>query len=178
MQQHQTPISAARMKRRCKSRGAPSGGSSASTRRLALTSLLACCGLCGAFLPPPVVVNTSRQPASASSTRPSPSARVGRRSRQLSRSGGLATANNVVRMQGSTDDELQLAVRSLAAQVEDLTAVVRQLTGEQPSSSGAVATTSATQNINGAAVGKGGPAVPGVPAGKAASKGGSGELVR
>lgn len=87
-------------------------------------------------------------------------------------------------MQQQDNDELQVAVRTLAAQVEDLTAMVRQLAVDQPG--GVVATATvvagaeispllpATQNLNGAAVGNGAA----VPVVKAAKGGGSGELVR
>lgn len=78
--------------------------------------------------------------------------------------------------QAGNDDELQVAVRTLAAQVEDLTALVRQLVAEPAGTGvGNVAAASASQNINGADVG-GGVAVPVVPT--KASKGGSAQLVK
>lgn len=64
-----------------------------------------------------------------------------------------------------SDEELQVAVRTLAAQVEDLTAMVRRLAEETGvGAGGAEAAPSATShNINGSAIGNGA-GVPGVTA--------------
>lgn len=135
-------------------------------------ALLAYCGLCGAFLPPPPIATTLGQHRT-SSVASSPT-RSGRRSRG-------STNTGAVRMQQQDNDELQVAVRTLAAQVEDLTAMVKMLAEEQPGGAAVVvggadssSLPPATQNLNGAAVGSGAA----VPVVKAAKGGGSGELVR
>lgn len=132
---------------------------------VALAFALAYCGLCGAFLPPLAVTTLNRRMPSPWSAR-GQSERIPRRS--------AATA---VRMtQEPTDDELQLAVRQLAAQVEDLKAIVLQLaeSGGVGAGSAAAGASSQAQNINGATVDSSA-AVPAPPA--KAAKGASAPLV-
>lgn len=116
-----------------------------STRRLALACALAYCSLCGAFLPPPIVGTFDRRTVSSTSA-------CGRQARLSS---GSATSAARMQQQHGGDDDLQVAVRNLAAQVEDLTAIVRQLATESPPAGVDGADSSSTQNINGAAVGNG-----------------------
>lgn len=141
------------------------------TRRrwLGCSSVLLGCGLCGAFLPPPAargpVLNRNHR-AVASLSNP---LRRGARSR-------IAGTNVACRMQQEGgEDELQLAVKTLAAQVQDLTAMVKQLADDTT-----VATGGASKLINGAAV-ENNAAVPiaptTVPEGKGKSAGPT-ELVR
>ena len=56
-------------------------------------------------------------------------------------------ATRIIRMQGN-DDELQTAVRTLASQVEDLTAIVKQLVTDTGTGGGG--SLSSSHNINGA----------------------------
>lgn len=79
--------------------------------------------------------------------------------------------------QEPSDDELQLAVRQLAAQVEDLKAIVLQLaeSGGVGVGSADAGASSQARNINGATVDSSSAAVP-VPPAKAA-KGASAPLV-
>lgn len=106
--------------------------------------LLSACGLCGAFLLPhatqaPVVrhrhrILSARYPLQHSVRYP------------VVHGGSKA----LCRMQVGGDDELQLAVQNLAAQVEDLTAMVKQLADETMATAGKAGAPS--QSINGAAV--------------------------
>lgn len=78
-----------------------------------------------------------------------------------------------MQQQPGSDQELQVAVSKLAGQVEELTAMVAQLAGEQ------VASKSNAKGINGAVL-DGGAALPGAPAEtpKSGAKSGSKPLVR
>lgn len=111
---------------------------------VALAFALAYCGTCGAFLPP-LAASTLNRGMSLSPSVGGHWERIPHRS--------AATA---VRMaQESSDEELQLAVRQLAAQVEDLRAIVLQLAepgGVGAGSLDAGAATSQAQTINGATV--------------------------
>lgn len=133
---------------------------------IALGFALAYCRLCGAFLPPPAVSTLNRDISSPRSV-----------AGQWERIPRRGTATAIRMTQESGDEELQLAVRQLAAQVEDLRAIVMQLAepaGVQTGSVGA-ATSSQGQNINGAAVDSSA-AIPVLPAKPA--KGAAAPLVR
>lgn len=107
-------------------------------RPLAAASILLACGLGGAFLAPTPTLTTT-------SCRIPPSSPVCERwSRQAS-----GPVVSTIRMQAS-DDDLQTAVKTLASQVEDLTAMVKQLVTEPVPGGGEQHSTS--QHINGAEV--------------------------
>ena len=133
---------------------------------VALAFALAYCGLGTAFLPPLAVTTLNRGMPSPSSLGVQQWERIPRR-----------TAVIAVRMtQEPSDDELQLAVRQLAAQVEDLKAIVLQLaeSGGVGAGSADAVVSSQARNINGATVDSSA-AVPMPPA--KAAKGASAPLV-
>ncbi len=132
---------------------------------LSLAILLAGCRLCGAFFAPPAAAPTT-------SAAPQHRAFSSLPSFLPSRGNDGSIRASSVRMQQQqpgSDQELQVAVRKLAEQVEDLTAMVAQLAAEPAGSAGTART------INGGVV-EGG--VASVPVVSTKAKDGSKPLVR
>lgn len=102
-----------------------------------LLAFLAVCRLCGAFLPAPARTTTTIVAVRHRALSSSPSAR--------SQQGRHRTSVRMQQQPGS-DEELQVAVSRLAAQVEDLTAMVAQLAAEPAGGAGGA------KGINGAVV--------------------------
>lgn len=144
------------------------------TRRrwLSCCSVLLACGLCGAFLPPPAALGPTLNRNHRVVVSLSDLLQRGVRSRTA----GTSTNNIACRMQQEGgNNELQLAVKTLAAQVQDLTTMVKQLADDTTTATGG-----ASQIINGAAV-ENNAAVPVAPSTAPAGKGmkaGPTELVR
>lgn len=133
---------------------------------LHLAILLAGCRLCGAFFAPPAAATTATSAApqhrAFSSSPTSPPSRGEHGSKR-------ASSVRMQQQQPGSDQELQVAVRKLAEQVEDLTAMVAQLAAEP------VGSVDTARAINGGVV-EGG--VASVPVVSTKSKDGSKPLVR